>query len=165
MMTASRPAHEKKAIVVAEIAKKLKSNGVAIAEYKHLSVDQITQLRNLGREHHVEVKVYKDSLVRRAAKELGFDKLQDYLTQQNIFLFSEEAIAPAKLVASFAKKNDKLILKAGIYEARILDTKEINEIATLPGREELYSMFASALLYPLRQFMLVTKEVAAHKAQ
>ncbi|ATZ16685.1 large subunit ribosomal protein L10 [Entomoplasma freundtii] len=162
-MLASRPAHAKKADVVSEIVAKLKSNGVAVAEYKHLTVAQMSQLRRQGLANGVEVKIYKDSLVRRAAKELGLEKLEEFLTQQNVFLFSEDPIAPAKLVANFAKKNDKLILKAGIYETNVMDTTAINEIATLPSREELYSMFASSLLYPLRQFMLLTKEIANTK--
>jgi large subunit ribosomal protein L10 len=164
-MKLERPAHTQKAQIVNEIVTKLNSNGVAIAEYKHLTVAQMTKLRREGLKHHVEIKVYKDSLVRRAAEKAGYDKLDEFLTQQNIFLFSEDPIAAAKLVAKFAKKNEKLILKAGVYEGNVLNTKAINEIASLPSKEELYSMFASALIYPLRQFMLLTKEIAKTRTE
>ncbi|PPE05855.1 50S ribosomal protein L10 [Williamsoniiplasma lucivorax] len=164
-MKLERPAHSKKNEVVVEITNKLKSNGVAIAEYKFLTVAQMTQLRRLCLEHNIDIKVYKDSLVRRAAKEAGLDGLEAFLTQQNVFLFSEDPIAPAKLVANFAKTNEKLVLKAGVYEGAVMDTKAINEVASIPSKDELYSMFASSLIYPLRQFMLVTKEVAKLKSE
>ncbi|ATZ16850.1 50S ribosomal protein L10 [Williamsoniiplasma luminosum] len=164
-MKLERPAHKQKAEIVAEIMNKLKSNGVAIAEYKHLTVAQMTQLRRLCLTKNIEIKVYKDSLVRRAAKEAGFDALEAFLTQQNVFLFSEDPIAPAKLIANFAKENEKLVLKAGIYEGAVMDTQAINEVASIPSKDELYSMFASSLIYPLRQFMLVTKEVAKTKSE
>lgn len=164
-MKLDRPAHVQKSQIVDQIVEKLNSNGVVVAEYKHLSVAQMTRLRREGLKHNVQIKVYKDSLVRRAAEKAGYDKLTEFLTQQNIFLFSEDPIAAAKLVASFVKKNKKMVLKAGIYEGNVLDTKAINEIATLPSKEELYSMFASSLIYPLRQFMLLTKEIAATRAE
>lgn len=166
-MANSRPAHAKKAEIVKTISEKIKSSqGVAIAEYKNLTVAQITVLRNIAREKGVFVKVYKDSLVSRAAEELKLEGLKTFLTQQNMYFFAEEdGIAPAKLVAEFAKANPDLKLKAGIYQGEVLDTAGINEIASLPSKEELYSMFASSLIYPLRQFMLLTKEIAKTKPE
>ncbi|WP_342268853.1 50S ribosomal protein L10 [Spiroplasma endosymbiont of Aspidapion aeneum] len=164
-MTNTRPSHAKKAEIVKDIRNRIeKSQGVVIAKYTNLSVQQIDSLRNYAREKNVYIKVYKDSLFERAINELKIEGLHDYLTDQNIFLFSEEdGITAPKLVADFAKKNPDLLLKAGIFEGRIMGTDEINEIANLPGRDELYSMFASALVYPLRQLMLVMKEVAKSK--
>ncbi|AKU79284.1 50S ribosomal protein L10 [Spiroplasma turonicum] len=164
-MATSRPAHAKKTQVVNEIVSKIKNcKGMVIAEYKNLSVAQITDLRNLALEENVFIKVYKDSLFTRAMEELKINGLDAFLTQQNIFLFSEEdPIKPAKLVAKFSKKNPDLKLKAGIYEGNVMDTAAITEIAMLPSKEELYSMFASSLIYPLRQFMLTVKEIANTK--
>ncbi|QVK09419.1 50S ribosomal protein L10 [Mycoplasma mycoides] len=161
-MSNSRPAHARKAEIVAEIVSKIKSaQGVAIAEYKHLTVAKMTELRVQALKQNIDIKVYKDSLVRRAAEELGLVDLIPFLTQQNVFIFSnEDSISAAKLVANFAKKNDALKLKAGIYEGRVVDTAGINEVASLPSKEELYSMFASSLLYPLRKVMAAINAVA-----
>lgn len=159
-MTLQRPAHARKAELVAEIAGKLKSPGVAIAEYKNLTVAQMTKFRQAALKQNIEVKVYKDSLVTRAAKDAGFDELTEFLTQQNVFIFSQDSIAAAKLVAEFAKTNPDMKLKSGIIEGAVLNTAQINEIAALPTKDELYSMFASSLIYPLRQFMNVVKEIA-----
>ncbi|ASP27812.1 50S ribosomal protein L10 [Spiroplasma corruscae] len=164
-MSVSRPAHTKKTEVINEIASKIQScKGMVVAEYKKLSVAQLSQLRNMAREEKIFIKVYKDSLFQRATNQLKITGLDAFLTQQNIFLFSEEdPIKPAKLVAKFSKKNPDLKLKAGIYEGNVMDTAAITEVAMLPSKEELYSMFASSLIYPLRQFMLIVKEIAKTK--
>lgn len=161
-MSNSRPAHARKAEIVAEIVSKIKSaQGVAIAEYKHLTVAKMTELRVQALKQNIDIKVYKDSLVRRAVEELGLVDLIPFLTQQNVFIFSnEDLISAAKLVANFAKKNEALKLKAGIYEGKVVDTAGINEVASLPSKEELYSMFASSLLYPLRKVMAAINAVA-----
>ncbi|AUF83881.1 50S ribosomal protein L10 [Mesoplasma syrphidae] len=164
-MSNTRPAHAKKAEIVEEIISKMQTaQGVAVAEYKHLTVAQMTEFRREALKQNIEVKVYKDSLVTRAAEKAGFNELTEFLTQQNVFIFSnDDAIAAAKLVSNFAKANSDMKLKAGIYEGKVMDTAAINEIASLPSKEELYSMFASGLIYPLRQFMLLTKAIAETK--
>ncbi|QGS51475.1 50S ribosomal protein L10 [Spiroplasma tabanidicola] len=166
-MSNARPAHAKKNEIVKDIANRIKNcKGMAIAEYKNLSVAQMTDLRNKAREQGIFIKVYKDSLVTRAVQELKISGLEPYLTEQNVYIFSdEEALYPAKLVDNFAKINKDLKLKAGIYEGNVLDTAAINEIASLPSKEELYSMFASSLIYPLRQFMLTVKEIAKTRSE
>ncbi|AUB31105.1 50S ribosomal protein L10 [Spiroplasma floricola] len=166
-MSNARPAHAKKNEIVKDIANRIKNcKGMVIAEYKNLTVAQMTELRNKAREQGIFIKVYKDSLVRRAVEELKISGLDAYLIQQNIYIFSdEEALYPAKLVSDFAKINKDLVLKAGIYEGNIMDTAAINEIASLPSKDELYSMFASSLIYPLRQFMLTVKEIAKTKSE
>jgi len=165
-MANERPAHVQKAKIVEELTDILtNSASVVVAEYKNLSVAQMNDLRRLAREENIEIKVFKDSLVRRAAEASDLKELNEFLTQQNVYLFSKDnPIGPAKLVAKFAKTNQDLILKAGIYEGKVLDTKAITEIATLPSKEELYAMFANSLLYPLRQFMNVVKEIAKTRA-
>ncbi|ALD65953.1 50S ribosomal protein L10 [Spiroplasma cantharicola] len=166
-MSNARPAHAKKNEIVKEISDRIQNcKGMVIAEYKNLTVAQMTDLRNKAREKGIFIKVYKDSLVRRATEELKIKGLDAYLVQQNIYIFSdEEALFPSKLVSEFAKVNPDLVLKAGIYEGNVMDTAAINEIASLPSKEELYSMFASSLIYPLRQFMLTVKEIAKTKSQ
>ncbi|UWD35138.1 50S ribosomal protein L10 [Mycoplasma cottewii] len=165
-MSNSRPNHAKKAEIVSEIVSKIQNaQGVAVAEYKYLTVADMTELRLEALKQNIDVKVYKDSLVRRAVEELGLSDLSPFLTQQNVFIFSnEDSISAAKLVAKFAKKNENLKLKAGIYEGKVVDTAGINEVASLPSKEELYSMFASSLLYPLRKVMAAINAVAETKS-
>ncbi len=139
-MSTNRP-HAKKAEIVAEIVSKIQSaQGVAIAEYKHLTVEQMSNLRRQALKQGIEVKVYKDSLVRRAVEQLNLTELNEYLTQQNVFVFSNEDAIGAKLVAKFAKENEALKLKAGIYEGAVMDTAAITEIATLPSKEDLFNV-------------------------
>ncbi|WP_031542458.1 50S ribosomal protein L10 [Mesoplasma photuris] len=166
-MSNTRPAHAKKAEVVAEIVAKINAaQGVAVAEYKNLTVAQMTTFRREALKQGIEVKVYKDSLFRRAADEAGKSELNEFLTQQNVFIFSnEDGVAASKLVAKFAKTNEDMKLKAGIYEGKVMDTAAINEIASLPSKDELYSMFASSLIYPLRQVMAVINAVADTKSE
>ncbi|KAF5295825.1 hypothetical protein FQA39_LY12998 [Lamprigera yunnana] len=107
----------------------------------------------------------KDSLFTRAVEQNNMSEITEYLTQQNVFIFSyDDSVAAAKLVADFAKENEKLILKAGIYEGKVMDTKAITEIASLPSKPDLYSMFASSLIYPLRQVMAAINAVADKQA-
>lgn len=167
LMEFLRPAHMKKDEIIGEIKQKIQNcKGMAVANYKKLTVLQMSTLRNKAREQGIFVKVYKDSLVRRAVKELNIQGLDAYLIEQNVYIFSnEEALDSIKLVANFAKANENLKLKAGIYEGNVLDTASINEIASMPSQDELYSMFASSLIYPLRQFMLTVKEIAKTKPE
>ncbi|AOG60002.1 50S ribosomal protein L10 [Spiroplasma helicoides] len=166
-MSQSRPAHAKKGEIVKDIANRIKNcKGMVIAEYKNLTVAQMTDLRNKAREQGIYIKVYKDSLFRRAVEELKIQGLEPYSIGQNVYIFSdEEALFAPKLVSNFAKINPDLKLKAGIYEGNVMDTSAINEIASLPSKDELYSMFASSLIYPLRQFMLTVKELAKTKSE
>ncbi|KAF5274352.1 hypothetical protein FQR65_LT17023 [Abscondita terminalis] len=135
----TRPAHAKKDEIVKDISKRITSNdGMVIAEYKNLTVAQLTDLRNLARAENIYIKVYKDSLFRRAAQESKLDGLIPFLTQQNIYLFSEEeGIAPAKLVAKFAKKNPDLVLKAGIYQGEENKTMAITKDDIIKALEEM----------------------------
>ncbi|WP_338969950.1 50S ribosomal protein L10 [Spiroplasma endosymbiont of Labia minor] len=162
-----RQAHIKKAEIVNNIAERIKnSKAMVIAEYKNLTVANITELRQEALKQNIFIKVYKDTLMLRAMEQANIKNTDAYLTQQNIYIFSDDdSMKPAKLVFNFAKKNKNLVLKAGIYEGNFMDTAAINEIASLPSKEDLYSMFASSLIYPLRQFMLLTKEIAKTKSE
>ncbi|WP_339022821.1 50S ribosomal protein L10 [Spiroplasma endosymbiont of Crioceris asparagi] len=165
-MALKRPAHLKKAETINEIVENLKKfPGFAIANYKTMTVVEIMQLRNQAKKQNAIAKVYKGTLFLRALKELKISGLDDALTEQNIYIFSEESVTAPKLVRAFNKKTNKLELKAGIIEGTVLDKQGIAEVAALPSKEELYSMFASSLVYPLRQFMLLTKEIAKTKSE
>lgn len=158
---------EEKVQVVEEIAGKLRdSKGTVFADYRGLNVTQVTQLRKLCREAGVDIKVYKNTMTRRAAAEVGIEGLDAYLEGPTVIAFSpQDEVTAAKVLADFAKQNDALELKAGIVEGKVLDQNEIKTIASLPNREGLLSMLLSVLQAPMRNFALAVKAVSEQKEQ
>ena len=145
-----------KKVVVEEIAGKFNdSQSAVVVEYRGLSVAEVTELRKSLREEDVEFKVYKNKLVQRAAE------INDKLVGPNAIAFGHsDAVAPARILANFAKDHEALVIKAGIVEGKVLEVEEINEIAKLPGREGMYSMLLGMLQAPVSKFARVVKAVA-----
>ena len=158
---------EAKKVRVEEITEKFKTAAtVVVVDYRGLTVGQITELRKQLREAGVEFKVYKNTMTRRAIEELGLEGLNENLTGPNAIAFStEDVVAPAKIINDFAKKNDKLEIKAGVIEGALATADDIKALAELPSREGLLSMLLSVLQAPMRNFALVTKAVAEQKEE
>jgi large subunit ribosomal protein L10 len=158
---------EIKQVQVQDIAEKFKAAAsVVVVDYRGLNVTQVTELRKQLREAGVEFKVYKNSLTRRATEIAGIDGVNEYLTGPNAIAFSnEDVIAPAKIINDFAKKNDKLEIKAGIIEGTVSSAEDVKALAELPSREGLLSMLLSVLQAPVRNFALATKAVAEQKEE
>ena len=151
-----------KQAVVKEIEDKAKAcKSLTIAEYRGLTVAQIQMLRRALREEKTEMCVYKNSLVERAVKELGYEGLDEYLSGPNALFFSEEISSGPKVLAKYAKKfGDALTIKGGYVEGKAYDKAGMIEISKLPGKEGLISMFLSCLQAPIRQFAATVKAVA-----
>ena len=151
-----------KQAVVKEIADKAKAaKSLTIAEYRGLTVAQIQTLRRALREEKTEMCVYKNSLVERAVKELGYEGLDEFLSGPNALFFSEEISNGPKVLAKYAKKfGDALTIKGGFVEGKTYDKAGMIEISKLPGKEGLISMFLSCLQAPIRQFAATVKAVA-----
>ncbi|WP_163651666.1 50S ribosomal protein L10 [Listeria sp. PSOL-1] len=158
---------EAKQSVVNEITEKLTNSvSTVIVDYRGLNVAEITELRKQLREAGIDFKVYKNSLMRRAAAEKNFDGLDEVFTGPNAIAFSnEDVVAPAKILNDFAKDHEALEIKAGIIEGTVSSLEEVKAIATLPSREGLLSMVCSALQAPVRNLALVTKAVADQKTE
>jgi large subunit ribosomal protein L10 len=157
---------EKEQTVSAIAAKLRESKSTVIVDYRGLNVAQVTELRKQLRESGVEFKVYKNSLARRATQETEMVELDAHLVGPTAIAFSvDDVIAPAKILSDFAKKNDKLEIKAGIIEGKIVDLSEIKALADLPSRDGLLSMLLSVLQAPMRNFAVVTKAVAEQKGE
>ncbi len=152
---------QQKEAAVAEIAAKLSgSPTTVVADYRGLNVAQVTELRKQLREAGVEFQVLKNSLVRRATEGVGLSELNEVLTGPTAVAFSaEDAIAPAKILNDFAKKNDALKLKGGVVEGKVVDVAQIKALAELPSRDGLLSMLLSVLQAPMRNFALAVKAV------
>lgn len=149
-------------VVVEEIAGKFNdSQSAVVVEYRGLSVAEVTELRKSLREEDVEFKVYKNKLVQRATESAGYAEINDKLVGPNAIAFGHsDAVAPARILANFAKDHEALVIKAGIVEGKVLEVEEINEIAKLPGREGMYSMLLGMLQAPVSKFARVVKAVA-----
>nr|WP_144924555.1 50S ribosomal protein L10 [Paenibacillus bovis] len=158
---------EQKKQVVEEISNKLKSSvSTIVVDYRGLSVAQVTELRKQLREAGVEFKVYKNSMARRAADAAELSGLNEALVGPNAIAFStEDVVAPAKILNSFAKENEALEIKAGVIEGNIATVEEIKALAELPSREGLLSMLLSVLQAPIRNLALATKAVADQKEE
>lgn len=155
---------DSKKVVVAEIVDKMReSQSTVVVEYRGLSVREVTELRRALRAEDVEFKVYKNTLAQRAAEEVGFNDLTETLTGPNAIAFGKDAVAPARVLAKFAKDHDKLILKAGAVEGKVVDVDTIKALSALPNREGMISMFLSCLQSPVRSFACVVKAVADQK--
>ena len=151
-----------KSETVKEISEKAKkSQTIIVCEYRGLTVAQIQEIRRALHKENAEMNVYKNSLVERAVDELGYNDLNNILTGPNAIVFSEDVIAGAKVIAKYAKRHkDVLIVKGGIVEGKFADEKAILEVAKLPSKEGLLSMFLSCLQAPIRSFACAVKAVA-----
>lgn len=156
---------EEKVQAINEIATKLReSQTTVVADYRGLTVAQVTELRKQLREAGVEFKVLKNTLTRLATKQEGLSDLDEHLLGPNAIAFSaNDLIAPAKILVDFAKKNDKLEVKGGVIEGKVVGTEQIKQLASLPSRDGLLSMLLSVLQAPMRNVALAVKAVAEQK--
>lgn len=161
----SAQAIEAKKVVVSEIAEKFQgAQSAVVVEYRGLSVAEVTELRRALRAENVEFKVYKNKMVQRATESLGYGEINSQLVGPNAIAFgTNDAVAPARILANFAKKHDLLVIKAGIVEGKVLGQDEMKEIAKLPNREGMYSMFLGCLQAPISKFARVVKAVSDAK--
>ncbi|MCX8129111.1 MAG: 50S ribosomal protein L10 [Clostridia bacterium] len=137
--------------VVSELSSKLKSaKAMVFADYRGLTVEQDTELRNALRKAGVEYKVVKNTLTRFAAKENGLEGLDSFLNGPTSMAISDtDPVAPAKVLSEYAKKYEKLELKVGVVEGKIIDLKGIEALAELPPREVLIAKVLGGFNAPI----------------
>jgi len=153
-----------KKAVVAEIADKMKeSQSTVIVEYRGLSVAEVTTLRRELRSEGVEFKVYKNSLAQRAAQAAGAEELVKDLVGPNAIAFGSDAVAPARVLAKFAKKHEALVLKSGIVEGKVVTLDTIQKLSVLPNREGMIAKFMGCLQSPVRKFACALNAVKEQK--
>ncbi len=152
---------DSKKVLVSEIAEKFKAaQSSVVVEYRGLSVAKVTELRRRLREEGVEFKVYKNSMAQRAAEDVGCGELVESLTGPNAIAFGNDAVSPSRILAKFAKKNDKLVLKGGIVEGKVVDVETIKVLANLPGRDGMIAMLLGCLQSPIRDLAYAIKQIA-----
>lgn len=150
---------------VAEIKEKLeKAQGVVLADYQGLTVEEDTELRKKLREAGVEYKVYKNTMVTLAAKEVGLEGVLTYLEGPVSMAFSyDDATVAARVVNDFAKDHKKLELKAGIVEKQVYGSEEIKAIAAIPSREVLIAQLLGSFKAPLSNLAYLLNAISESK--
>ena len=150
---------------VAEIKEKLeKAQSVILADYQGLTVEEDTQLRRNLREAGVEYKVYKNTLVTIAAKELNLEGICEYLEGPVSIAFGyEDATAPARILNDFAKDHKKLELKAGIVEGEIFDKEKVEQLASIPSKEVLIAKLLGSIKSPLSNLAYLLNAIKEKK--
>lgn len=156
---------ELKQPVVAEIAELFDgAKSAVVVDYRGLTVAQDTQLRKQLREAGVTYKVYKNTMVRFAAKGTAFEALEPNLEGPTALAVSKtDATVPAKILAEFAKKADALEIKGGIVEGNYYDAKAMQTVATIPSREVLLGRLLGSMQSPITNFARVIKQIAEAK--
>ncbi|MGX8794237.1 50S ribosomal protein L10 [Oceanobacillus sp. M60] len=157
---------EQKKQLVEEIAEKFRnSQSAVVVDYRGLDVAEVTALRKELREAGVEFKVYKNSMVRRAVDAVELSELSEVLTGPNAIAFSEDVVAPARILNNFSKDHEALEIKGGVIEGSVASLEQIKELADLPNYEGMVSMLLSVLQAPVRNFAYATKAVAEQKEE
>ncbi|MGJ8618835.1 MAG: 50S ribosomal protein L10 [Methylophilaceae bacterium] len=150
---------EKKA-VVAEVSEQVASaQAIVLAEYRGLTVTEITSLRAEARKAGVYLRVLKNTLVRRAIDGTPFSGLTNDMVGPLMFGISADPVAAAKVMNSFAKTNDKFVIKAGAMPDEVLDAAGVKALASMPSREELLSKLLGTMQAPVAKFVQTLNEV------
>lgn len=150
--------------LVSEISSKFESaTSAVVVEYRGLSVAQVTDLRRQLRAEGIEFKVYKNTMSRRAVESVGYEGLLDSLVGPNAIAFSDDAVAPCRVLANFAKKNKALVIKQGVVEGKVFSEDKIKELSQLPNREGMIAMLLGALQSPIRDFAWAVKQISEQK--
>ena len=151
---ASKKILEQKQAVVKEITEKLdNAKTFLLLNYQGLTVSEFAELRRSLREVNSDVKIYKNTLMNLALKDKKIG-LNDYMEGPNAYLFADSIIEPIKVVSKFAKEHPALEVRVGYIDNEIVDTKVINEYATIPSMEGLLTMFAGGLIEHVRNLSI-----------
>ena len=148
--------------IVDEISAAIKdAQSVVIVDYRGLTVAQDTDLRKQLREANVTYKVYKNTMMNFAFKGTDFEQLSGVLEGPSaIAISTEDATAPARILAKFAKTAPALEIKAGVVEGTFYDANGMQAVAAVPSREELISKLLGSLQSPITNFARVLNQIA-----
>ena len=157
----------KKAEAVKNVNEMLTNAETAIVvDYRGLTVAEVTDLRKQLRDAGIKMMVIKNKILERAVEGTDYEDLKSTFVGPTAVVFSDEdAIAPAKILKKFADDHEALEIKGGFIEKKVQTLDKINEYATLPSREDLLSMLASALQDPMRKIARAVKAVADKKSE
>ncbi len=156
---------EKEAVIQDVTGLAAKSQTLVMAEYRGITVADMTRLRSAARSNGVELSVLKNTLARRAVAGSSFAAASDMMTGPLIYGFSADAVAAAKVVAEFAKTNDKLVIRGGAYGGKALDANGVKQLASIPTKEVLLAQLLGLMQSPISRTARVLAALAEKKGE
>ena len=154
---------EKKAQTVEEIASKIKdSAGVVFVDYRGLTDEEITSLRRSLRENSADMKVYKNTLTKRALDSLNIS-MDECVLGPSALVYSTDAVSPIKTVTNFAKEHSALSVKGGIVDGKVSSLEELAQLATIPSRDGLLTMLAGGMIGIVKDLSIALNLYAEQK--
>jgi len=135
------------------------AKAIVVAEYRGLDVESVTKLRRQARGQGVQLRVFKNTLARRAVTGTPFAALADKLVGPLVYGMGPDPVAVAKVLSAFAKDNEKLVIKGGAMANFVMDEKGVKTLATMPSREELLAKLMATMQAPIGQFVRTLNEV------
>ena len=152
---ASKKILEAKSAVVSEISDKVKaSESVIVFSYQGLTVAEFTELRRNLKDANGEVKIYKNTLVKRALNDLSINVEDSFLEGPNAIVFGESLLEPIKVLSKFAKEHEKATIRVGIISGNVASLETINEYASIPSREGLLTQLAGGMIQYVRDLSI-----------
>ena len=156
---------EKQAVIDEVTGLAANAQTLVIAEYRGITVADMTKLRSQARDQGVSLSVLKNTLARRAVAGSSFDVVSDQMTGPLIYGFSVDAVAAAKVVADFAKTNDKLVIRAGVFGGKSLDVNGVKQLANIPSKEVLLAQLCGLLMSPMSRTAAVLAALSAKRGE
>ena len=156
---------EKEAVIKEVTDLAAKAQTLVMAEYRGVTVADMTKLRSSARSQGVALSVLKNTLARRAVAGSSFEVASEQMSGPLIYGFSEDAVAAAKVVAEFAKTNDKLVIRGGVYGGKALDANAVKQLASIPSKEVLLAQLCGLLMSPVSRTAVVLGALAAKKGE
>jgi len=157
---------EQKQAMVSEVAAKLAgAQAVIVAEYRGLTVEGATRLRARARKSGLYLRVLKNTLARRAVQGTPFEKLTEQMSGPLMYGITRDPVAGAKVLADFARENERFVIKAGAMPNAVMSAKDVRALASLPSREVLLATLAGTLQAPIAKLARTMNEVAAKFAR
>jgi len=154
---------EKQAVIDEVTGLAAKAQTLVMAEYRGITVADMTRLRSQARDKGVTLSVLKNTLARRAVTGSAFEVVADQMTGPLIYGFSIDAVAAAKVVSDFAKTNDKLVIRGGAFGGKSLDVNGVKQLANIPSKEVLLAQLCGLLMSPMSRTAVVLGALAAKK--
>ena len=154
---------EKQAVIDEVTGLAAKAQTLVMAEYRGITVADMTKLRSQARGLGVTLSVLKNTLARRAMAGSPFEVVSDQMTGPLIYGFSVDAVAAAKVVSDFAKTNDKLVIRGGAFAGKTLDVNGVKQLASIPSKEVLLAQICGLLMSPISRTAVVLGALAAKK--
>ena len=156
---------EKEAVINDVTGLAAKAQTLVLAEYRGITVADLTKLRSTARSNGVSLSVFKNTLARRAVAGSAFEVVSDLMTGPLIYGFSEDAVAAARVVADFAKTNDKLVIRGGAISGKVLDVNGVKQLSVIPSKEVLLAQLCGLLMSPISRAAVVLGALAAQKSE